>query len=143
MAVDFFFMLSGFVIAHAYDERLRRGMGVLPFLAVRLIRLEPLVLLGVALGTGAHLLRARLGGIDMASVLQAACANVLLLPTPALLALRPWAFPIDTPLWSLAFEILINPVYALLFRVLTRLTLDMALVIGEGLVIAVSYARCH
>ncbi|MGP8025780.1 MAG: acyltransferase family protein [Acidocella sp.] len=141
LAVDFFFMLSGFVIAHAYDEKLRWGMGVLPFLAVRLIRLQPLVLLGVALGTGAYLLRARLGGIDMASVLQAACTNALLLPTPALLALRPWAFPVDTPLWSLAFEIWINVLYALLFRVLTRLTLGMGLVIGAGLVISMSLAN--
>lgn len=50
LAVDFFFMLSGFVIAHAYDARLSRGMGVTRFLAVRLIRLQPLVLLALGVG---------------------------------------------------------------------------------------------
>ena len=135
LAVDFFFMLSGFVIAHAYDSRLRLGMGVARFLAVRLIRLQPLVLLGVALGTGAYLLH---GGTGMANVLLAAVTNALLLPSPFLLALRPWAFPLDTPLWSLAFEIWINLLYALLFRALTRRTLSSALALGAGLVLAVS-----
>lgn len=133
LAVDFFFMLSGFVIAHAYDSRLHHGMGVLEFLRVRLIRLQPLVVLGVALGSGAYLLRALFGGIDPISILQAACANALLLPTPALLMLRPWAFPIDTPLWSLSFEIWINILYALLFRFLNKVALSVALLAGAGL----------
>lgn len=135
LAVDFFFMLSGFVIAHAYDSRLHGSVGVARFMAVRLIRLEPLVLLGVALGTGAYLLH---GGIGLARVFLTAAANALLLPSPFLLTVRPWAFPLDTPLWSLAFEIWINLLYALSFHALTRRSLGLALALGAGFVLAAS-----
>ena len=138
LAVDFFFMLSGFVIAHAYDDKLRQGMGVRSFLKARLVRLQPLVLLGVALGAIVCLLRAGLGGFDMAGVLRAAIANMLLLPTPVLLAPFPSAFPLDVPLWSLAFEIWINLLYALFFKILTRFTLLLLLAVGALLVLAVS-----
>jgi hypothetical protein len=49
LAVDFFFLLSGFVIGYAYDDRWDR-MSVRHFLTLRLIRLHPLVILGVVLG---------------------------------------------------------------------------------------------
>ena len=49
LAVDFFFMLSGYVMAHAYDDRWDR-MTVLDFAKRRLIRLHPLILLGMTLG---------------------------------------------------------------------------------------------
>ena len=45
LAVDFFFCLSGFVIAYAYDSRLRQ-IGVGMFFKLRLIRLHPLVIVG-------------------------------------------------------------------------------------------------
>jgi peptidoglycan/LPS O-acetylase OafA/YrhL len=135
LAVDFFFMLSGFVIAHAYDARLRSGLGLGRFLAIRLIRLQPLVLLGVTLGASAYLLH---GSVGIANVLDAATANALLLPTPALLAVRPYAFPTDTPLWSLAFEIWINLLYALAFPMLTRRVLGLVLGLSAGLLLAVA-----
>ena len=46
LAVDLFFALSGFVLAHAYFERLRKGMGVGTFFKRRVIRLYPLYALG-------------------------------------------------------------------------------------------------
>ena len=39
LAVDFFFCLSGFVIAYAYDDRIAK-MGVIEFFKSRLIRLQ-------------------------------------------------------------------------------------------------------
>src|SRR4051812_33009270 len=50
LAVDFFFLLSGFVIAFAYDSRLSAGMSAWRFMGLRLIRLYPLILLGMLLG---------------------------------------------------------------------------------------------
>jgi peptidoglycan/LPS O-acetylase OafA/YrhL len=50
LAVDFFFALSGFVLAHAYTERLRMGMAPRTFLLVRFARLYPLYILGTAIG---------------------------------------------------------------------------------------------
>lgn len=52
LAVQFFFMLSGFVIAYAYEDRLRAGMGLKEFYLRRAIRLYPLIVLG-ALGGSA------------------------------------------------------------------------------------------
>src|ERR1700748_2635195 len=49
LAVDFFFCLSGFVIAYAYDDRIGK-MGLLEFFKSRAIRLRPLVILGSVLG---------------------------------------------------------------------------------------------
>src|SRR6476646_2510203 len=58
LAVDFFFLLSGFVIAHAYDERLKCGMTWRQFMTVRIIRLYPMLFAGTAMGAllliGAH-----------------------------------------------------------------------------------------
>lgn len=45
LAVDFFFCLSGFVVAYAYDERIQQ-MSLKDFFRIRLIRLHPLVILG-------------------------------------------------------------------------------------------------
>ena len=52
IAVDFFFVLSGFVIARAYGEKLAGGMTVLAFMKARYIRLYPLFLIGSVSGTG-------------------------------------------------------------------------------------------
>src|SRR3954453_14099780 len=50
LAVDFFFGLSGFVIAHAYGSRLTTGrMTTREFMRARFIRLYPLYLLALAL----------------------------------------------------------------------------------------------
>lgn len=48
LAVDFFFCLSGFVIAYAYDNKVQK-LGALQFLKLRLIRLHPLVIIGSVL----------------------------------------------------------------------------------------------
>lgn len=50
LAVDFFFMLSGFVVAYSYEERLKQGFSFLRFMLLRIIRLHPLIVLGALLG---------------------------------------------------------------------------------------------
>jgi peptidoglycan/LPS O-acetylase OafA/YrhL len=134
LAVDFFFMLSGYVIAHAYDTRLNRNMGLTAFLIIRLVRLYPLVVLGVGIGTIALLVGVNIvPGLTILGVLQAAAANIFLLPATSLLNIRPLAFPTDSPLWSLAFEIWINVLYAATFRRLTRPVLIVSLLAGAAL----------
>lgn len=51
LAVDLFFVLSGFVIAEAYDKRLAGGLSPTDFMKIRFIRLYPLYLLGLLIGT--------------------------------------------------------------------------------------------
>jgi peptidoglycan/LPS O-acetylase OafA/YrhL len=50
LAVDFFFVLSGFVIGYAFDDRWGKGMGVGTFFKRRLIRLQPMVVIGSLIG---------------------------------------------------------------------------------------------
>ena len=50
LAVDFFFILSGFVIGYAYDDRWKSTMDVKGFFKRRLIRLHPMVVMGAVLG---------------------------------------------------------------------------------------------
>ena len=49
LAVDFFFVLSGFVVAYAYDDRWGK-MSVGGFFKLRLIRLQPMVVMGMIIG---------------------------------------------------------------------------------------------
>ena len=52
LAVDLFFVLSGFVIAHAYDHKFAQGLPAFTFIRHRLIRFYPLYLLGLLIGAG-------------------------------------------------------------------------------------------
>ena len=52
LAVDFFFVLSGFVIGYAYDDRWGR-MTYRDFFMRRLIRLHPMVVMGMLIGAAA------------------------------------------------------------------------------------------
>ena len=49
LAVDFFFVLSGFVIGYAYDDRWDK-MTTWGFFKRRLVRLHPMVIMGTVLG---------------------------------------------------------------------------------------------
>lgn len=57
LAVDFFFVLSGFVIGYAYDDRWEK-MSTTHFFKRRLIRLHPMVVAGALIGLIAYMPRA-------------------------------------------------------------------------------------
>ncbi len=57
LAVDFFFILSGFVLSYAYDDRWRKGFTVKNFFKRRLIRLHPMVIMGALIGAAAFLVQ--------------------------------------------------------------------------------------
>ena len=59
LAVDFFFILSGFVIGYAYDGRWDK-MTTGGFFKRRLIRLHPMVVMGAVIGAITFLLQ---GGV--------------------------------------------------------------------------------
>jgi peptidoglycan/LPS O-acetylase OafA/YrhL len=61
VAVDLFFILSGFVIAHSYGIKLLAGMPLRQFLLIRLNRLGPLYFFGLLIGLIAALLAMRAG----------------------------------------------------------------------------------
>ena len=49
LAVDFFFILSGFVVGYAYDDRWGT-MKIKDFIKRRVIRLHPMVVMGAVIG---------------------------------------------------------------------------------------------
>lgn len=117
LAVDLFFVLSGFVIANAYNARLDSGIGVLEFMRIRLIRFFPLYLLAFAIGLIDLALEIYLpGGRDWTgiSITLAILFGLLFLPTPN--APDAAFYPLNIPSWSLGFEIAINAFYAIVYR---------------------------
>jgi peptidoglycan/LPS O-acetylase OafA/YrhL len=122
LAVDFFFMLSGFVMGHAYDGRWAR-MSLGGFFARRLVRLHPLVVLGAGLGAAGYLLgNVGLQGTAFAPGLLAAnlALAALLLPAPSLPGLSGLTHSLNTPAWSLTQEYLANLAYGLVGRWIGR-----------------------
>jgi|HubBroStandDraft_5_1064220.scaffolds.fasta_scaffold22167_5 peptidoglycan/LPS O-acetylase OafA/YrhL len=137
LAVDLFFLMSGFVIASAYEARLSEGWRASEFLIVRLKRLWPLYALGVALGVGCFLgirwLRPDAAyAFPPMPVVAAALMSLLFIPQVA-----PYggpAFPFNSASWSLSVEIVGNVVYALVARSLsTRMLMLMSAIGFAGL----------
>lgn len=121
LAVDFFFCLSGFVMAYAYGQRLSRGeMDVAEFVTQRLIRLYPVILLGMLLGAGYYLTLSLFGrsqSFGIADLVLAVALNVLLIPfSLSQSALGPGIYPINTPFWSILFELIANFAWAVFLR---------------------------
>ena len=132
MAVDLFFVLSGFVIAHAYERRFEQGLSAGRFMALRYVRLWPVYALGAGLGLIAALIHA-LPGRDSLSPMQVAHTApfaLAMLPGPHV---RPMLYPVNSVAWSLALELMINAVYALAWRPLRRPAVLMASLAVSGL----------
>lgn len=137
LAVDFFFCLSGFVIAYAYDSRIEQ-MSFLSFVKRRLIRLQPLVIIGSVLGLITFLfnpfqnLYAVYGFKQTLMLFLTSC---LVIPYPIVEERYFNLFNLNAPMWSLFWEYVFNIFYALiLFRLAksTRLILLLCSSISMG-----------
>jgi len=138
IAVDFFFLLSGFVLAHAYELRLALPGGVRAFFRDRIIRLHPLLLLSMV----PPALYFVLAGVPTRDPLPWLSLAAGAMPFPAF-----WvrhfpmlAFPYNTPSWSLFWELVVNLPFALLAP---RLSTRMLLVLTGALIAArFGYMAC-
>lgn len=127
LAVDFFFMLSGFVISYAYDDRFR-SMSLGSFFKRRLIRLHPMLLIGVLIGVATFVAQGRVtwSGETIGWEWIALSALLACFMIPALPGLgyevrgNGEAFPLNGPSWSLFFEYIGNILYALILRRLNK-----------------------
>ncbi len=111
LAVDVFFLLSGFVIARTYDSRFAAGLSLTRFAVLRLIRFYPLYLLGLVIGILRCVGQIALDRPDRMTSADAwisAVFGLLFLPSPA----TPHLSPLNHPGWSLFFEMAVNLVYA-------------------------------
>ncbi|OXE99099.1 peptidoglycan/LPS O-acetylase OafA/YrhL [Flavobacterium araucananum] len=122
LAVDFFFLLSGFVVAYAYDDRWAK-MTQWEFYKRRLIRLQPMVIMGMIIGAIFYYFQAsgvfpQIAGMAVWKVILTMVIGFTLLPIPPSLEIRGWGemHPLNGPAWSLFFEYIANILYAVLFR---------------------------
>ena len=123
MAVDFFFILSGFVISYAYDDRWN-SMSTWQFFKRRLTRLHPMLIMGAIIGFITFAI-AGFGRWD-GTVASTGWAVTAMLLTMLMIPALPGApyevrgngemFPLNGPGWSLFFEYLGNILYALIMR---------------------------
>jgi peptidoglycan/LPS O-acetylase OafA/YrhL len=130
LAVDFFFCLSGFVLAHAYGTR---EIGWLGFMRARLVRVWPLIALSMVAGA-----LVMIGHRD--NILVCLLMGLLVLP-------RIWVrsedsfsplFPLNPPAWSLFLELFAS---ALWFpgRRLSTLWLVLVILVSGGVLIPIAY----
>lgn len=103
LAVDFFFILSGWVMAHSYEERIRLGMPFRVFLHNRFARLYPLCAVALVAALAVTVIKSRIGTIPA----NIACfvPNALMLPC---LQDGVSTFPLNGPSWSIFVEVCIN-----------------------------------
>lgn len=112
LAFDFFFALSGFVIALNYADRLSGGMTPLQFITLRIIRFFPIYLAGHGLGLAQNVALQISGSPNARSgteLLLAVVLGLFMLPVP--LDVRN-LFPLNPPAWTLFLELLVNILFA-------------------------------
>ena len=126
LAVDFFFMLSGFVLAHAYGRKLDEGLSWSRYMAARIIRVYPMLFLGVVLGGLLALARYTHGHAGPDQNVLTFLASLVLAPVGLLYVAKdypydsPNVFPFNGIVWSLFFAMVASAVYASPVRKLSR-----------------------
>jgi peptidoglycan/LPS O-acetylase OafA/YrhL len=150
LAVDFFFCLSGYVIGYAYDDR-RESMTIGQFLTARFVRLHPMVIAGLVLGTASFLFDPFSTGATKAvawievqnAPLWKLAANVL----GGLLMLPTWALPnrfgayfsLNAPTWSLMWEYVASIAYAFFLWRISRRWLSIVVALGAVALLISAY----
>lgn len=128
LAVDFFFILSGFVIGYAYDDRWKRNMTLGNFFTRRLIRLHPMIIMGTIIGAITFCIQGSVqwdgSHVATSAVMLALLAAMFFIP--AYLGAgydvrgNGEMFSLNGPSWSLFFEYIGNILYALFIHRLSN-----------------------
>lgn len=137
LAVDLFFVLSGFVLAQAYGEQ---NLSFASFLGIRLIRLYPLYICGTVIGVLAFAIQSPEIGI-----LSSLGFNAFFLPTPfylpAIVGETGSLFPFNPAAWSLFYELAVNIAWFALIPLLTTKRLHILCVLAAALLVAATYVH--
>lgn len=136
LAVDFFFMLSGFVIGYAYDDRWDK-MTLGTFFKRRIIRLHPMVIMGSIVGASLFYFQQsscfpQIEHTSVGALLLIMLLGCTLLPLPLKWDVRGWTemHPLNGPAWSLYYEYIANILYALFIRRFNKIALTALVVIA-------------
>lgn len=141
LAVDFFFLLSGFVIGYAYDDRWAK-LTLTGFFKRRLYRLQPMVVMGMLIGalcfySSDSTLWPLIHTVPVWKMLLVMLIGFTLIPIPPSMDIRGWQemHPLDGPGWSLFFEYLANIAYALGLRKASKPVLALLTGLAAGILI--------
>jgi peptidoglycan/LPS O-acetylase OafA/YrhL len=125
LAVDFFFLLSGFVVAYAYDDRWG-GMSQWRFYKRRLVRLQPMIIIGGLIGAALLAFQhspmfPRLETVAAWQVVGVMLLSFVMIPLAPSAEIRGWGeiYPLNGPQWSLFYEYVANILYAVGLRKLS------------------------
>ena len=139
LAVDFFFILSGFVIGYAYDDRWKT-MTIKDFIKRRFIRLHPMVVIGAIIGAIMFYFQGcsvwDVSKVSVTMLLIATLMNACLIPATPGFEIRGVTemFPLNGPSWSLFYEYIGNILYAFFIHKLSTKVLSIWVVLaGCGL----------
>lgn len=131
LAVDFFFVLSGFVIGYAYDDRWGK-MTLGDFFKRRLVRLHPMVVMGMIVGAVCFYFQdfelwPNIGETPVWKMLLVMVIGFTLIPVPQSMDIRGWyeMHPLNGPGWTLFFEYIANILYALFIRNFSKTALSI------------------
>ena len=129
LAVDFFFILSGFVVGYAYDDRWKE-MTLWGFFKRRLIRLQPMVIMGTVIGAVLYGFGQcegfpKIGTVEGWKVALCFVMGCFMIPCGVGLDIRGWREmnSFNGPNWTLTWEYLANILYALVLRFLPKAAL--------------------
>lgn len=143
LAVDFFFLLSGFVLGYAYDDRWD-VMTLKDFFKRRVVRLQPMIVVGTLIGAALFYFQispqlgwGSIGDTPIWKFLLVIVIGVTLFPVGKSLDIRGWTemHPLNGAAWSLFFEYIANIVYALVLRRLSKAMLTLLVLIAAGVTI--------
>jgi peptidoglycan/LPS O-acetylase OafA/YrhL len=138
LAVDFFFLLSGYIVSHSYDHKWNQ-LTIKSFAKRRITRLHPMVLIGMVLGllffyAGASSLFPKIVETPWSTLVLVFLWGSTLLPLPVQFDVRGWGemHPLNGPAWSLFFEYLANAFYAIFLRKISIPVLAMLTLLAAG-----------
>ncbi|MEO5681255.1 MAG: acyltransferase [Chitinophagaceae bacterium] len=141
LAVDFFFLLSGFVIGYAYDDRWDK-LTIRGFIRRRFERLQPLVVLGMTLGAiGFYFTDSTIWPfihtVPVWKLLAVMLIGYTIIPIPLSMDIRGWQemHPLNSVGWSLFFEYIANILYALGLRKLADKALACFVVLAGAVLL--------
>lgn len=134
-AVEFFLLLMGYMLAHAYDGRWPQ-MSLGGFFARRLRRIHPFVVSGLVLGLAVFAVQAAGGpaffpwlkGASPGTFLLAVACSFLMIPAPGISILAPF----NACSWTLYYEYLGNLLYGLVLRRIGIRTLAVMTLLAAG-----------
>lgn len=137
LAVDFFFILSGFVIGYAYDDRWGKNFTMKDFIKRRLIRLHPMVIMGAVVGAITFYIQGSVQWdgthISISMVMLSLLCTIFFIPAMPGVGYEVRGngemFPLNGPCWSLFFEYIGNILYALFIRRLSNKALTIVVVL--------------